>query len=231
MPKGGLDTAALKKELDLWRHRGEQDVPEEMSVVLAMLDLVAELAKETGAPPDEVVDVFDDLRSAIAATLTTRQRLPHLREEMVRFFTPSLIELDPVPKAAVEQAQRLGGLRATLLQEGGLTYKVLSEGRRASMEATRQFVRRARDRHQLFTVTHDNETIVPAFLLDEAMEPIADVAPVIKVLREAGEDGWALWAWFATPSGWLGNRAPLDALVKDPAAVLEAAQRRVSNVA
>jgi hypothetical protein len=191
---------------------------------------VSDLAEETGAPADDVADILEDLRPWLAQAVTVRRKLPAIRLALVRQFTPSLFEFDPVPKAAVEQAQRLGALRAALLHEGGLTYKALSEGRGASMEATRQYVRRARDRFQLFTVTHDGETIVPAFLLDKAMEPIPAFAPVIKTLREAGEDGWALWAWFTAPSGWLGNRRPLAVLSKDPAAVLVAARRRASNV-
>jgi hypothetical protein len=45
------------------------------------------------------------------------------------------------------------------------------------------------------------------------------------------EDGWALWAWFATPSSWLGGRVPADVLETEPEVVAEAARQRAAAAA
>jgi len=45
------------------------------------------------------------------------------------------------------------------------------------------------------------------------------------------EDGWALWAWFATPSAWLGGRIPSELLGTDPQLVAESARQRAAAAA
>jgi hypothetical protein len=95
----------------------------------------------------------------------------------------------------------------------------------------RQWISRHRRSHRLFTVTHEGETLVPGFLLDEKLEPKPEARKAITALREAGEDGWALWAWFATPSAWLGGRVPAELLATDPELVAESARLRAAAAA
>ena len=72
---------------------------------------------------------------------------------------------------------------------------------------------------------------MPAFLLDDEFEPRSEVQEPIRALREAGEDGWALWAWFATPSPWVGGRVPAELLVTAPELVAESARQRAAAAA
>lgn len=131
----------------------------------------------------------------------------------------------------LQQAQRRAELRAQLLASGAYTYPALAEGRGMKEPALRQWVRRARERYVIFTVEQDNETLVPAFLLDADLSPRPELAEVIRALAEAGEDGWGLWAWLTGPTPWLDGDVPVELLAKDPGRVLEATRRRASNAA
>lgn len=78
---------------------------------------------------------------------------------------------------------------------------------------------------------HVGETLIPAFLLDERLEPKREIQPALAALRSVGEDGWALWAWFCTPSSWLGGRVPAELLLTEPEVVAHAARQRAAAAA
>jgi hypothetical protein len=189
---------------------------------------VAGVAAEEHASSAEILDA---LRPVLATTLHTRRRALASVEDMVRVMTPSIVDVDPVPRAAVDQARRRAGLRASLLSQGAFTYRALAEGRGTNEAAARQSVRRARGKHLLFSVVHDGETLVPAFLLDEDLDPRPIYRSAIEALTKIGEDGWALWAWFTTPSAWLDGEVPAQLAESDAERVAEAARRRASNAA
>lgn len=167
----------------------------------------------------------------VQAGLLQERKAPEARQELARALGPSLEDLDPVPYATVEQARRLSTLRASLLRKGALPTAAIAEARGITPNNARQWISRHRRSQRLFTVTHEGETLVPAFLLDEEFEPRAGVTEAIKALREVGEDGWALWAWFATPSAWLGGRVPADVLATDSELVAESARQRAASAA
>jgi hypothetical protein len=167
------------------------------------------------------------LQQLVAAELH-RTRVTANFDAMVEQLMPSLAETDPVPHAVVSQAQRRAALRTELLATGAFTYRALAEGRGSSSANVRQWVRRARERHELFTVDHDNETLVPAVLLDEELSPRPEFKRVITPLTEAGEDGWGLWAWLVNPSPWLDGAVPAAELFRCPEVVIEAAQARAA---
>lgn len=158
-----------------------------------------------------------------------RERVVDNFDTLVDQLMPTLSEIDPVPYVIVHQAQRRAALRAELLTSGAFTYRALAEGRAMSGPAVRQWVRRARERYELFTVEHSNETVVPAFLLDADLAPRPEFRPVVRVLAEAGEDGWGLWAWLVHPTPWLDGAVPAALLVKEPKAVLGAARNRADD--
>ena len=163
--------------------------------------------------------------------LQHQERVAANFDALVAAMMPSLSEADVVPAAMVAQAQRRAELRSELLASGAFTYKALADGRRMTAANLRQWVRRARDRFELFTVEHDNETLVPAFLLDADLLPRPAFQPVIAALAGAGEDGWGLWAWLVRPTSWLDGKVPAEVLERNPEAVLRAAQDRASNAA
>lgn len=165
------------------------------------------------------------LQQFVAAELH-RERVTANFDAMVEQMMPSLVEMDPVPYAVVRQAERRAALRTELLATGAFTYRALAEGRGTSSANIRQWVRRARERHELFTVDHDNETLVPTVLLDEGLSPRPEFKRVIAPLVEAGEDGWGLWAWLVNPSPWLDGATPVAELFRHPEVVVAAAEAR-----
>ena len=192
------------------------------------------LLAEALGPVADGADLSEaEVRSLLArlveAGLLQEQRAPGARDRLARTLGPSLADLDPVPRATVEQARRLAGLRTSLMRTGAFTTAALAKARGTSANTARQWISRLRRSNRLFTVTHDGEALVPAFLLDAALEPRPEAAEAIAALREAGEDGWALWAWFASPSAWLGGGVPAEVLSDEPGRVVEAARQRAAS--
>lgn len=205
-----------------------EDVSYEDSPGELLTRVLADLAREFGAPVDEVRRTVE---RALRAAFVQERSANDLRASLQHLLTPSLDELDPVPHAVVEQVRRLSTLKARLLQNDALTYQDLARAWDKTVPAVRQAVSRARRANRLFTVLHEGETFVPRFLFDETLEPRPETQKAIALLRAAGEDGWALWTWFATPSSWLDGRIPSEVLDEDPDAVAAAAEQRASNVA
>lgn len=158
-----------------------------------------------------------------------RERVASNFDTLVGQLMPTLAEMDPVPYAIVQQARRRAALRSELLATGAFTYRALSEGRGMNPATVRQWVRRARDRYEVFTVEHDNETLLPALLLDADLLPRPEFKAVVEVLTEAGEDSWGLWAWLVHPTPWLDGAIPAVLLFEEPDVVLDVARRRASN--
>jgi len=183
---------------------------------------------ESHMPETEVRNL---IYRVVQAGLAQERRAPHARRELARALGPSLADLDPVPYATVEQARRLSALRGSLLRQGALSTAAIADVRGMTPNNARQWISRNRKAFRLFTVTHDGETLVPAFLLDEQLDPRPEAHEPVRAIREAGDDGWALWAWFATPSAWLGGRVPAEVLDTAPQLVAEAARQRSSSAA
>ena len=201
---------------------------EQQRFALLLVQALEDVAHET-----EVSEA--DVRSAVyrlfeAAALQAR-RAPTARRELAGVLGPSLHEFDPVPHATVEQARRLAALRASLLRGGAWSIAAIADARGITSNNARQWVSRHRKAHRIFTVTLEGETLIPAFLLDEALEPRSAAQTPIRTLHEAGEDGWALWTWFSTPSAWVGGRIPAELLSTEPESVAEAARQRAAAAA
>jgi hypothetical protein len=167
----------------------------------------------------------------VGAGLLQERKASEARRELARALEPSLADVDPVPHATVEQARRLAALRTALLRGGAFPTSAIARARGMTPNNARQWISRHRKSNRLFTVTYEGETLVPAFLLDSGLEPKPEIREAIKALREAGEDGWSLWAWFASPSPWLGGRVPIEVLATDPERVAESARQRAASTA
>jgi hypothetical protein len=154
-----------------------------------------------------------------------------VRGSLVDDMVPAFDQLDPVPHATVEQARRLAALKTRLLRSGAFTARALADGWEVALPTARKRLDRARDRGEVFTVIHDGEVLLPAFVLDGQMQIRGELTDAMRALTEAGEDGWAAWAWFTSPSGWLDGRVPEEVAASDAAAVAHAARRRASNAA
>lgn len=196
---------------------------EQQRFALLLLNALGEVAKDAEISEDEVRNVVFRM---LQGGLLQAHKAHSVRRELVRALGPTLAEIDPVPHATVEQARRLANLRASLLRQGAFPTSAIAEGRGMNRDTARQWISRARNQYRLFTVTHDGETLIPSFLLDDYLEPRSQLQAPIFALREAGEDGWSLWAWFATPSPWVGGKIPGDLVESDPERVAEAARQR-----
>lgn len=202
--------------------------PEQQRFGLLLVQAVESVAGEAAVSEAEVRSMV--YRMFQAAVLQSR-RAPGARVELGKVLGPSFGELEPVPYATVEQARRLAVLHASLLRDGAWSTTAIAEARATTTGNARQWVSRHRKAHRIFTVTHEGETLVPGFLLDEEMEPRPAAQEPIRALREAGEDGWALWAWFATPSAWVGGRVPAELLASEPELVAQSARQRAAAAA
>lgn len=199
--------------------------PERQRFALLLVEAVENVADEAEMSESDVRNMV--YRVFQAAVLQAR-RAPAARRDLARVLGPSLGELDPVPYATVEQARRLAALRASLLRDGAWSTAAIADSRGFTTNNARQWVSRHRKAHRIFTVMHEGETLVPAFLLDEELEPRQAAQAPVRLLHEAGEDGWALWAWFATPSAWIGGRIPAELLATEPGLVAEIARQRAA---
>ncbi|HUP69632.1 MAG TPA: hypothetical protein VM142_07425 [Acidimicrobiales bacterium] len=202
--------------------------PERQRFALLLVQAVEDVAAETEVSE---ADVRSMVYRVLQAAVLQERRAPAARRELARVLGPSLGELDPVPYATVEQARRLAALRSSLLRAGAWSTAAIADARGITTSNARQWVSRHRKAHRIFTVTHEGETLVPAFLLDEELEPRPEAQEPIRLLRDAGEDGWALWAWFATPSAWVGGRIPGELLAGEPDLVAASARQRAAATA
>jgi hypothetical protein len=202
--------------------------PDRQRFALLLVQAVEDVAVEMEVSE---ADARSMLYRVLQAAMLQERRAPAARRDLARVLGPSLGELDPVPYAMVEQARRLAALRASLLRDGAWSTAAIADARGVTTNNARQWVSRHRKAHRIFTVTHDGESLVPAFLLDEDLEPRPAAQEPIRLLRETGEDGWALWAWFSTPSAWVGGRVPAELLAREPDLVAESARQRAAAAA
>lgn len=184
-----------------------------------------EQAGESHGAADESVRQLLKLISEVRAEAAAAKRSDLLRAMMTA-------GVDPVPTETIEQARRLARQRERLLCSGAYTTDALRDLRGdASTSSTRTWLARRRAAGELFTVMHENSTLVPAFQLDEDARPRPAAAAVLAAIAPAGLSGWATWTWFVSGTPWLGGSAPCQLLDTDPERVIRAASRFASNAA
>lgn len=126
----------------------------------------------------------------------------------------------------IVNALRVRTLRQHLVDSGCYTVDELARGRDSNPNAVHSWLRTAVKAHRLVKVSIGNEVVVPAVLLDEAFDIKPQWQRAIAALAEIGLDPWAIWAWLATPTGWLDDRSPADLIDTDPDLVANAAAAR-----
>lgn len=177
------------------------------------------------------LEVIEQALPRLAALAVEQgRRAGPAREQVVASLLADLDLLDPLPGTSVAQARRMAATRNRLLASGAWTVPALAEARGTKEGSVRAWVKRHRDAHRLVTVTVHGEVFVPALLLDETVEPLRDLAQVLEPLVAAGMDGWAIWLWLDTPSGWLEGVRPADLLAAgDLEPVVRAARSQAAN--
>lgn len=152
------------------------------------------------------------------------------RKKFVRAMM--VAEIDPVPEETRAQVRRLTRQRERLLATGAYTTDDLGKLRGDTKPtATHTWLSRRRKANALFTVTHDGNTLIPAFQLDADGRPLEAMAEVLQALAPAQLGDWATWTWFTSGSSWLGGAVPAEVLTENPSRVARAAMRFASNAA
>lgn len=126
------------------------------------------------------------------------------------------VEQDLIDDNARLRARLLAAL--PMLTAAEVSARAGARGRNASEPASR-WKREGR----VLAVPQGGADLYPRFQFDAAGEPLPVVRRVLAALPAALAP-WPRLSWFASGNGWLGGRAPLDAL-DDPDAVVEAARR------
>ncbi|GGD16752.1 hypothetical protein [Nocardioides daphniae] len=134
-----------------------------------------------------------------------------------------------VPVALLLLARK-ARLRAELLTTPAWTYEHLAQVRDASVNATRFWVHKQAQAHQLFTVTRGEHLLVPAFQLTASGDVRPELLPVLEPLLSSGTDPWDAWIWLTHPAGLLGGGVP-EQQAADPeeAALVAHAARKLAE--
>jgi hypothetical protein len=199
--------------------------------VVVVAEVVGSSPSTEGEPDSPRTTLADRLRHMLAA-VTDIQAEEAAAKRTTLLRAMMVAGVDPIPAETIAQARRLARQREHLLTSGAYTTEALRELRGdAKSSTTRTWLARRRAADEVFTVTHDGSTLVPAFELDEEGRPRKAIASVLRALAPAQLDGWATWTWFASGSPWLGGAVPSEVLAVDPPRVARAASRFAANAA
>ena len=135
-----------------------------------------------------------------------------------------------VPAATQRQIQRSAALNEELLSLGYETHETLAQKRQTSPSSARTWVSRLRNKHKLFTVKLDGQTLVPSVQLDDDGNLREDVSALVQPLSAAGLNGWSLWAWLCKPTGLLSGKVPFEVVTTNPKRAQKAADRYAAEV-
>jgi hypothetical protein len=123
------------------------------------------------------------------------------------------------------QAQRNATERAAFLDEfGALDSSQVGEFAGSKARNRRATAYRWQEAGQIFSVTNHGKTLYPGFQFErDEGRPLPVIAEVLAVLPPTMR-GWALGLWWSTPNPTLSGRRPVDLLVTEPDAVVDAAR-------
>jgi hypothetical protein len=138
--------------------------------------------------------------------------------------------LAPDPAGAVISEERLQQLRLQaevrknfLESVDLLTSAMVAQLNDSNARNASALANRWKGEGRIFAVASGRNDLYPAFQFDAHGQPRPAVREVLRHLVESSDWGRALW--WNSPSGWLGDRRPLEVLDEDPNAVVEAARR------
>ena len=196
-----------------------------MLITMSVAEVIDRVAEEAELEPETVERV-------VAALAAHNGRSPAADAGLlIDALMPRPLDV-PTP-AAVLQARRNAEARTALLREfGALRSGDVAElaGSRAQNRAA--LANRWRSEDRVLAVPVGDELLYPGFQFTSEGRPHTTVARALRALRSApGLTDWQAALWFASPTGWLGGRRPVDLLDEDPEAVVEAAEREVSPIA
>lgn len=166
------------------------------------------------------------LLDRLLAEKTTAERGRRM-EEMVDFMAARMLMPSSVD---LEMAKRMAMRHARLLNEfGWFSAEQLADANGSQASHRAALADNWRKRRQVFCVPHPDKAarepdVYPAFQFEDG-RPIKAVQQVLEAFA-GRKEGWKLALWFTSNNGALPNNArPVDLLIDDPQAVIEAARR------
>ncbi|GAB7003691.1 hypothetical protein JCM18899A_11620 [Nocardioides sp. AN3] len=179
-----------------------------------------------GLSVDEVTEAVELLaqKRQMASELTTS-----LRTQILAALT--WVSEPAISPGDVTATQGVATLRARLLETPYETFESLAARRGSTPNATRTAIKRARDAGRVFSVQHGGRALMPAFQFEASGDVRTASQAVVATLRGVGLDGWQLWEWLASPTGWLDSDVPADLLDSEPEVVLAAARQYAEELA
>lgn len=141
----------------------------------------------------------------------------------------ALVEATPL-RGPSERELRLRARGTELVLQGTewLTAEQVAEFRSTVQHARAPAVNRAnlanrwKGDSRVFAISRGGKDYFPRYVFDEAFEPVPAVRRIVQLF--GGRSGWALAAWFESPSSFLGGRRPRELLHADPERVIAAAE-------
>lgn len=107
---------------------------------------------------------------------------------------------------AVARAARVNAARAALLASGRcVTIEQIADASGIKVDTVATRLRRLRRRGDAIAVDQAGQLYVPTFQLDDAFQFRNEVGGVVRRLRDAGLDEWAVWDWFEVTNPWIGR--------------------------
>jgi hypothetical protein len=193
------------------------------TAVLAKLMMAFATAEQEGALDASTMATLGAFRSLIVHGRSAGILVDALMPESITIPTP----------AAVLQARRNAEARTALIEEFGAlrSHEVadLAQSRATNRAA---LANRWRAENRLVAVLIRDELLYPGFQFNAEGKPRPVIGGVIDWLRsDPHMTDWQIALWFATPTGWLGGRRPVELLDEDPDVVIDAARREVSDLA
>lgn len=146
------------------------------------------------------------------------------RSAQLEAVVDALLPAEVPSPAGVWHAQRSAEARLALVSEHGAWTSAELAQRAGSTSANRSALASSwRAAGRILGVEWSGRVVFPAFQFTADGQPRPVIAPVLGRLRAAGLDGWQAALWFASPTGWLDDRRPVDVLAGEPEAVETAA--------
>ncbi|CAN5439263.1 hypothetical protein BH11ACT7_BH11ACT7_18350 [soil metagenome] len=167
---------------------------------------------------EEALELIDKVRVLQA------DHVKATRADLTRTLMARNVSL--TPPATLAQAQRLAAHRDALLSTPVFTHDTLRALRAdTKTSSTRTWLTRRRDNHEVFTLTYNGRTLIPAFQLDTEGQPRPELQPILAALAQGGITGWPLWTWLTAPTALLSGEIPEQLARRAPERVLRAARR------
>lgn len=174
----------------------------------------------------------NDVRQAVEGWIDRHERRQATSRYRVKYVLREKLASSQIPGPPDTKtilALRRTELRDKLLSRGYFSNEDIANLRNTTVSSARTFVARSRKKRQIFTVKHGRHVVVPGILLDADGQPTA-ISGAIAILVPLGLDGWDLWAWLASPSGWLSGDVPADVFTTDPERAMTAVRAYASEL-